>query len=184
MAAMLDMPVGVSGADWLIFRVNLWPEGIPVEPGDSATLTAVAILGPSNYSQDTSFFETHDQPFPQVLPPGGNIDAQILMDSAGSSLALIRCAVIFEDPVVTTSPSCDGDLTGDTMVGVADLTEVLDQWGDCPEGKCTADLDHNGIIDTNDILRVIREWGPCETGGARSAAASAAVSGTLAGSRR
>ena len=51
------------------------------------------------------------------------------------------------------------DITGDGIVGVADLLSIIDQWGltDSP-----ADLNQDGIIDVTDLLIVVGSWGPCE----------------------
>ena len=50
------------------------------------------------------------------------------------------------------------DITVDGVVDVADLLEVLAQWGTCGK-QCTADIDDNGVVDTDDLLAVLAHWG-------------------------
>ena len=49
------------------------------------------------------------------------------------------------------------DLTGNGIVDVADLMELLGQFGPCP-GCCSANLDHNEMVDVSDLLIVLGEW--------------------------
>ncbi|MAI66475.1 MAG: hypothetical protein CMJ26_01190 [Phycisphaerae bacterium] len=54
---------------------------------------------------------------------------------------------------------CEGDIDGNSMVNVADLLAIIDQWGliDSP-----ADVTGDGIVDVSDLLLVVGNWGPCE----------------------
>ena len=53
---------------------------------------------------------------------------------------------------------CPADITGDALVDVLDLLEVLSQWG----GSGTADITGDGLVDVLDLLEVLGAWGPCE----------------------
>jgi len=59
---------------------------------------------------------------------------------------------------------CHGDLTGDRTVNVADLLQVISNWGSCLP-PCSADIappgwpDHQ--VNVADLLQVIGVWGPC-----------------------
>jgi len=57
---------------------------------------------------------------------------------------------------------CDvpGDVTGDGVVDLADLTAVITAWGMCPTPPiaCPADLDGNGLVDVYDLLIVVQHW--------------------------
>jgi spore coat protein A len=50
-----------------------------------------------------------------------------------------------------------GDVTGNGIVDVDDLLEVINAWGICP-APCAADLTGNGIVDVDDLLTVINNW--------------------------
>ena len=55
-----------------------------------------------------------------------------------------------------------GDLDGDCIVGMADLTVLLDNWGPCPppeKGECPADLNGDGVVNTIDLLILFANWG-------------------------
>ena len=57
-----------------------------------------------------------------------------------------------------TEPLCPQDLTGDGMVDINDLLDLLAAWG---ETDHAADLDGNGVVDTNDLLNLLGMWGRC-----------------------
>ncbi len=57
---------------------------------------------------------------------------------------------------VQTSP-CPSDLTGDQVIDVTDLLEMLSLWGE-PEGDVTGD----GQCDVEDVLALISDWGECD----------------------
>ena len=53
---------------------------------------------------------------------------------------------------------CQGDLTGDGLVNVNDLLQVITAWGGPgPAG----DANHDGVVDVNDMLLIIVSWGAC-----------------------
>jgi len=54
-------------------------------------------------------------------------------------------------------PECPADITGDGVVDVLDILEVLAQWG----GSGSADITGNGVVDVLDLLEVLAAWGPC-----------------------
>jgi hypothetical protein len=63
---------------------------------------------------------------------------------------------------------CTGDATGDGVVDVFDILEVLGNWGECdPKGECSADLNDDGVVDVMDLLAVLEDLGcgleSCET---------------------
>jgi hypothetical protein len=75
---------------------------------------------------------------------------------------------IFESPsgwnagamtVVITGDDCAADLTGDDVVNVFDLLELLDVWGPCP--GCPADLTGDDVVNVFDLLELLGVWGPC-----------------------
>ena len=59
-------------------------------------------------------------------------------------------------PAVST---CEGDIDGDGVAGVFDLTAILNAWGPCD--GCPEDQDGNGFVDSRDITPVLSSWGGC-----------------------
>ena len=57
-------------------------------------------------------------------------------------------------------PACPADVTGDSVVGVADLLAIINHWGNCPP-PCAADVTADGVVGVADLLAVINTWGPC-----------------------
>ncbi len=53
--------------------------------------------------------------------------------------------------------TCPADVTGDGVIDVLDLLEVLSQWGT----SGSADVTGDGIVDVLDLLEVLSAWGPC-----------------------
>jgi len=62
-------------------------------------------------------------------------------------------AVLAADP----DDSAPGDVTGDGIVDVADILELLSQWGPC--SGCSGDLNGDGIVGVPDLLIVLDNWG-------------------------
>ncbi|MFB0985657.1 MAG: pectinesterase family protein [Phycisphaerales bacterium] len=56
---------------------------------------------------------------------------------------------------------CPGDLSGDGMVGGADLGVLLALWGVCNSSDCSADLNGDGAINGADLGLLLGLWGPC-----------------------
>ncbi len=53
-----------------------------------------------------------------------------------------------------------GDITGDGLVDVLDLLEVLSGWGPCPDppDECPADVNGDGTVNVLDLLVVLSDW--------------------------
>jgi len=55
--------------------------------------------------------------------------------------------------------SCPADLTGDGVVNVSDLLQLLSAWG--PNVGHPADLNGDGVVNVSDLLILLGQWGPC-----------------------
>jgi hypothetical protein len=55
---------------------------------------------------------------------------------------------------------CPGDIDGNGVVDVDDLTAVILAWGPCGP-PCPPDTDGNGVVDVDDLTEVILGWGEC-----------------------
>jgi len=75
------------------------------------------------------------------------------------------------DPVMTTFSSimthlniaqgmaAIGDLTGEGVVGPADLALLLQMWGPCAKGEaCLADFNNDGVVDGADLALLLINW--------------------------
>lgn len=56
--------------------------------------------------------------------------------------------------------SCPADLSGDGLVGFADLTQLLNAWGG-PCGGCSEDLTGDDLVGFADLTQLLNAWGPC-----------------------
>jgi len=74
-----------------------------------------------------------------------------------TSGAISFTPAFWNDHAIGATP-CQGDLTGDGVVDVNDLLQVITAWdGPGPGG----DANHDGVVDVNDMLLVISHWGVC-----------------------
>ena len=88
--------------------------------------------------------------------------------SAGTMPGLDRFEVVADDgirPVVLAPPPmltyfAPGDGNGDGVVDVADLVQVILEWGPCPDppASCGADADGDGMVGVGDLVLVILNW--------------------------
>lgn len=90
----------------------------------------------------------------------GDFGEEISLDLAGNDRIINRIVDMgaFEWGA-NVEPCCPADLSGDGMVDVQDLVEVILNFGFC-EG-CAADLDGNGEVDVPDLIQIILNWGEC-----------------------
>jgi hypothetical protein len=70
---------------------------------------------------------------------------------------LENTALVPGDNALDAAVPCRGDLDSDYDVAVADLLELIAQWGE----PGPADLNGSGIVDTTDLLILLAAWGPC-----------------------
>jgi hypothetical protein len=56
---------------------------------------------------------------------------------------------------------CLADLSGDRIVNVPDLLEVLDSWGSDVDAGDRGDVNWDGVVDVGDLLSVIGAFGRC-----------------------
>ena len=54
--------------------------------------------------------------------------------------------------------SCEGDIDGDSDVGITDLLSIIDQWG---QANSPADINEDGTVNVTDLLILVGNWGPC-----------------------
>ncbi len=64
--------------------------------------------------------------------------------------------------VIDCGADCVGDINGSNSVDVADLLQVITDWGACGNpGNCPSDITGDGQVNVADLLSVISHWGSC-----------------------
>ncbi|HVZ93093.1 MAG TPA: hypothetical protein VG797_01140 [Phycisphaerales bacterium] len=56
------------------------------------------------------------------------------------------------------TPACPGDIDGDNLVGLSDVAQIIQCWGQPASCNAGADLDASGSIGLGDIAGVIQNW--------------------------
>jgi hypothetical protein len=78
----------------------------------------------------------------------------------------LSCTIDSCDPATGTcvnkSGGCPTDLSGDCIVGPADLAELLATWGTCDDPRnCPADFNDDDVVGPGDLGQLLATWGPC-----------------------
>ena len=124
---------------------------IVVYQGTCGSKTQIACNGDGDgcggYSSQTSFNATAGQHY--LIRVGGWSDS-----SEGTGALVIDGPGECEPP----SDACTGDIDEDGTVGVSDLLQIVDMWG---EFGGAGDLDEDGIVGVGDLLMLIDAWGNC-----------------------
>ena len=67
-------------------------------------------------------------------------------------------ALLIDSIQFATSPAITpGDTNLDGIVGIIDLLNLLEAWGECP-GDCPADFDSDGFVSLSDLLILLANW--------------------------
>ncbi len=53
--------------------------------------------------------------------------------------------------------NCPADVSGDGVVDIQDLLQLIGAWGPCND--CDEDIDNSGDVDVEDLLSLIDFWG-------------------------
>jgi murein tripeptide amidase MpaA len=77
-------------------------------------------------------------------------------NDAGTA-SIVEAGVDGFEAATATCTVVAGDATGDGVVDVSDILEVLGTWGPCPP-TCPADVDGSGAVDVGDLLLVLANW--------------------------
>ncbi|MHC4948873.1 MAG: hypothetical protein ACYTG1_11515 [Planctomycetota bacterium] len=155
---------GLLGTDGLGFGAtltNLSDDGTNVR----ITTAGLYVLGISSFNSDPIdsaslplFAQTGSG---EVSGPDGSGGANPVADwtttTTGGMYRIILCGVFFP-------PQCPNDCGDDNgSVDVADLLEILAEWGTPPPHDCdiAPAPGGDGVIDIEDLLAVLADWGSC-----------------------
>jgi len=166
---------GASGAvrdtDW--YEFPLTEEGTVVTLGGLAEFQVQLLLmdpGPGDCSETPEGDPTYEVLGSRVLAPCEFGELQRIMGPTDEGYEFgwawagteayegVPCGSTYNIYLTCEPPGeCPADITGDGVVDVLDLLEVLSQWG----GSGTADINGDGVVDVLDLLEVLGAWGPC-----------------------
>ncbi len=94
--------------------------------------------------------------FPAVQQTGGSFPEFFTKENAAVGLGASAARMTLVVDVL----DMPGDSNGDDTVNLADLLNVLSQWGACPiDGDCPGDVSNDGIVGLADLLEVLSNWG-------------------------
>ena len=129
--------------DVLIFIQSSWGQQPYLHLEDGGTHRVQDLLDPS-----LQFWYTE------------NVGAMAMNDHLQIALVVSNAQSGVQGAALLTpmTPPCPADVTGDGVVNVVDLVEVIVHWGE-PGGP--ADVDGSGTVDVQDLVAVILEWGSC-----------------------
>ena len=83
-----------------------------------------------------------------------------------AGLVAITLSLSMKSLAGTPPCRCTGDATGDGLVNVIDLLEMLAAWGPCSAPcppSCPADFSDDCVVNVMDLLGLLGNWGECET---------------------
>ena len=92
---------------------------------------------------------------PRFVDDPDTPDCQQAPGTCGDPPVVDMGAYEFQPPV----PPCPWDLTGDGVVNVLDLIDLVMSFGPCED--CPADFDDDGFVNVLDLIALIMNFGPC-----------------------
>ncbi len=136
------------GASWALLAGGLPPSTVRGFASDERLIVAAA------FGQGV-FCSFDDGGHWRALDRGlGDLAVFDLAIHEGAIYAATNTQGCFRFPIALLS-----DLNDDGCVDAADLTSILQSWGDC--GQCAADLNGDGLVDAVDLGQVLSDWGAC-----------------------
>jgi formylglycine-generating enzyme required for sulfatase activity len=79
------------------------------------------------------------------------------MNRLSCALVAATALLLGTPPASGQTDACATDVDGDGIVGGADLTVVLNDWGSCQQ--CAGDVNGDGAVDGIDLATVLTRWG-------------------------
>ncbi len=123
------------------------------------------VCGPFREAELLAFLDSTEMLLTEELEadPNNQIDGSVA-EFFDNRRAWISARLVNVADQIENFEPCEGivgDITGDGVVDVLDLLELLGQWGPCPDPPedCLADLDGNGVVDVLDLLILLGNWG-------------------------
>lgn len=145
-------------------------QNLTVSNGGNVALFGAAGIDTLNYTLTTGpGFTVAGGPFAAVAGAAGNVHV-VTMDTSTPGPRNATVVIISDDAdnptrivnvtgLVTTPPSCPGDVNGDSAVNTADLTVLLGNFGTSVTPNTGGDLDGNGFVNTADLTALLGAFG-------------------------
>ena len=160
-----DQQVGsfsdVPDVEAMDFNLDHWPDVlVPDAERDRVHIYLNDHLGGFEYA---GAFVAGD--YPRSLGAGdvnGDDRADVViagMQSETGPPGLQTFASVMSHFNASIGPATVGDLTGEGVVGAADLAALLQLWGNCPAmGACSGDLNADGVVNGIDLALLLANW--------------------------
>jgi hypothetical protein len=156
---------------WIISPDNPCSDGGPCP---DSQFCASSSCGATNVVHECEAFSAGEPGFP--LPGCGCLSEPVMMSildvpgGPGDQITLILKPAAgglpelpgFEDDDEVSPNLCPADLTGDAIVGAADLGQLLAEWGPC--AACPSDIappGGDGTVGPADLAAMLAGWGQC-----------------------
>jgi predicted outer membrane repeat protein len=147
-----------------MFISLLGPDGIPGNGDEDLRLTDLSpCIDAANNSALPSDLADLDDDRDTLEPTPVDLDGLprfvdvVAAPDTGCGAGAIVDMGSYENQTGIAQQPLFADLTGDGLVGPADLAELLAHWGAC-EGCCLADLNHDGNIGPADLANLLGQW--------------------------
>lgn len=139
----------------LIAAAALYGNGIGIFDAGPASFSDHAPFQSAGY-QAACFVEHSFQQFGCYHQPCDNVEQANYIHYA-FAVDLVRTVAGHLADAAGASFPCPADLSGDGIVGAADLASLLGAWG----ATGPADLDGNGSVGSSDLAALLGAWGAC-----------------------
>lgn len=131
--------------------VGLGPLGTPIQASPSGRLITVFVFEALASSNSTDVLP--------VATGGSPLQGTIVYSGVTPNVEVT--GVLSGDDVEIVQQGCDGDVDGNNIVDVNDVSFVIFRLGNTGPCGPPGDADGNGVVDVNDISYVIFRFGPC-----------------------
>lgn len=134
-----------------VFRVD-------ISNNNGSTWTNVETVGPSGPETAGGWFG-HSFRVAEFVTPTAQVRLRFIAEDAGSG-SIVEAALDDFDirDVECEAAPCPGDLNGDRLVDLSDLSVLLSDFG-CTGGTCGGDLDGDGDADLADLSQLLSVFG-------------------------
>lgn len=131
---------------------------VDVSRNNGSTWTNVETVGPAGPQTAGGWFY-HEFALSQFGGPTAQVRLRFIASDLNSG-SIVEAAI--DDfgirAVECAAPPCPGDLTGDGLVDLNDLSLLLANFG-CSAAPCSGDLDENGSTDLTDLSTLLANFG-------------------------
>jgi hypothetical protein len=145
-----ELGAGYSNRDGIGARITVYEAGHLGDPAHRILAQQVESKGG---------FSAQNAMEPTFGTPGRTtVDVRIRWPGSGGQSIVQALRSVATSQRIVVVERRPGDATGDGVVDVDDLIDVLTAWGPCSGTPCVPDLDGNGTVDIDDVMLVLMNW--------------------------